>query len=113
VAGHYGVGSSGRNDALVIRMALVSGWMLWRADALLIDITDLDYVWGDDLFAVLEIGSDPLMGATRVPVAVLCSEMSLPAVQGLAAGIGHGPVPIITSDRDQALVKLGKSLATR
>lgn len=110
MSGPMGIGSAGRRDAAVLYSAVVMGWHLWRCDALLIDMTGLDYVWGDDLLGVLEIGDDPALGATPVPVALVCANANRGAIEGLVDGIGAGPPPYLTTDRATALSWIERSL---
>jgi len=103
LSGPCGVGADGRRDARVLYAAVLWGWLLWPSDALLLDVTGLDYVWGDDLIAVLEIGSDRMLAPSPVPVAIHCAAWNRSAFDGLIAGIGGGPAPFLTTDRTAAL----------
>lgn len=112
LSGPCGVGADGHRDARVLYAAIVWGWLLWPSDALLLDVTGLDYVWGDDLIAVLDIGSDRMLAPSPVPVAILCAEWNRSAFDGLIAGIGD-PVPFVTTDRRMALARLVEELLSR
>lgn len=103
LAGPYGVGSSGRNDALALRASILFGWQLWACDGLLLNLTKLDYVWGDDLFCVLEIGNDRNLSPLPVPTALLCAEWNRTAYAGLVDGIGKEPLPYLTVDHRKAV----------
>ncbi|MFB9148161.1 hypothetical protein ACFFU4_00170 [Roseovarius ramblicola] len=105
LSGPCGVGADGHRDARVLYAAVVWGWLLWPSDALLLDVTGLDYVWGDDLIAVLDIGSDRMLAPAPVPVAIHCAAWNRSAFDGLIAGIG-GTAPFLTTDRRAALARL-------
>ena len=110
LAGPYGVGSDGRKDAHVLRAAVMFGWALWPCDVLLLNLTKLEYVWGDDLYAVIEIGSDRRFSPTPVPTALLSAEWNLGAYSGLVEGIGSPHRPYLTVDRKAALAWLAKQV---
>lgn len=111
LSGPYAVGAAGRKDARVLYSSLVMGWLLWPSDALLLDVTGLDYVWGDDLLGVLEIGSDPVLNLAAVPVALHCAEWNRSAFQGLIEGIGAEPLPYLTTDGEGALAWIAGAIS--
>jgi hypothetical protein len=51
-SGVYGVGSAGNNDADFMRVITRAARSAWRSDAVVFDLRDLAYEWGDSTWGV-------------------------------------------------------------
>src|SRR5687768_15039013 len=47
--GHYREGASGHDDAVYIRATANAAMTAWYTDALLLDFSELQYTWGDEM----------------------------------------------------------------
>lgn len=80
--GTYRPGSAGAPDAAFICGIARTAVMMWHPAALILDLRDLSYTWGDEMDWVLDAGAD-----SGVPTAVVGSNACLPAIGTLIHGI--------------------------
>lgn len=81
-SGTYRRGSAGAPDAHFICGIAQTALAMWHPAALILDLRELSYVWGDEMDIVLSGGS-----GRRVPTAVVGSDACLPAIGTLIHGI--------------------------
>jgi hypothetical protein len=74
-AGHYRPGHRGAPDAGFIQGMTQAGLIVWQPAALVLDLRELSYTWGDDMEEVLGA-----RGEIRVPFAIVGSELCLGAI---------------------------------
>ena len=65
-SGSYGYGSSGYSDALYMRAMIEAGLAAFRPSGLIIDLSDFEYEWGDDIDYGLEVSLDDTPEPTTV-----------------------------------------------
>jgi len=80
--GEYRPGSQGAPDAHFIRGITQTALEIWNPGALILDLRELSYVWGDEMDLVLDTGTNQ-----GVPLAIVGSELCLPAIGTLVHGI--------------------------
>lgn len=80
--GSYRHGSAGADDELYIRAACEAAHAAWYSEANIIDFTDLEYHWGDEIERIFSFGYE---GANQCqhPLAVVVSEKCRKALQSL------------------------------
>jgi len=101
--GDYGVGSAGTRDAhLILSVCMTAVWT-WNADALILDLTSLSYVWGDDMIAVLEIGRLPEFAHRDLATVAITSERNDAAMRSLVEAIDLDPQDVLASSKEEAL----------
>ena len=81
-SGTYRPGSAGAPDAHFIHGIAQTAIAMWHPAAVILDLREFAYVWGDEMDLVLGAGSD-----RRVPTAVVGSDACLPAIGTLIHGI--------------------------
>ena len=81
--GEYRIGSGGKPDARLIVALTQAAVIVWKADALILDLRGLDYQWGDEMEWVLS----PPDGCPDLPFAVVVSDLCLPAISTLIFGV--------------------------
>jgi hypothetical protein len=81
-AGDYRSGHHGAPDARFIRGITQTALGLWWPEALVLDLRELSYTWGDDMEEVLAT-----RGEIKVPFAIVGSALCLPAIGTLIHGI--------------------------
>ncbi len=81
-SGTYRPGSAGAPDAHFICGIAHTGIAMWHPAALILDLRELSYTWGDEMDMVLDAGSDH-----HVPTAIVGSDACLPAIGTLIHGI--------------------------
>jgi hypothetical protein len=79
--GEYRIGSRGGPDAYFIYAMTQAAVTVWHPDALLLDFSNLDYQWGDEMGMLLA-----LHDRGGLPTAVLGGEKCLPAIATLVFG---------------------------
>lgn len=84
--GSYGDGSRGDSDAIYMSAMGKAALEAWRPRGVIIDLSELDYQWGDELDRVFDIGSGQYSGAP-FPTAVLVGKNSEEAIRTLILGI--------------------------
>ena len=82
-SGTYRPGSTGRPDACFIHGMTETALRIWIPEALILDLTELSYRWGDEMDWVIGVGEDRCMHR-----AVVGSEKCLPALGTLIHGEG-------------------------
>jgi hypothetical protein len=80
--GEYGYGSGGNGDALYMTAMTKAAIEYCDPDALIFDLSELGYEWGDMLEAVLSTGNQ-IWGEEDVPHAVVVSDLCEPAIRSL------------------------------
>jgi len=81
-SGTYRVGSSGKPDAAAIRLETERLLSQTSAEAVLLDYSELDYRWGDDIWHTLQ-PEDPRDAERLIPVAVVAGMKSQEAIKSL------------------------------
>lgn len=82
VVGVYRVGAEGSPDAHYMRAVCAAADAAWYTRANILDFTELDYRWGDEMQSVLLFGWDRVLRYQR-PLAVMVGEGCRHALQGL------------------------------
>jgi len=109
-AGPYGVGSAGRRDAAYLIAMSRAATALWYADALLFDLRQLDYAWGDDICELFDV---PRLVGFALPAAVLASKANHKPLAGIVnSGVGE-PAAAIFIQRHRAIAHLLDTLRQR
>ena len=80
--GTYRPGSAGAPDAHFICGIAQTAIAMWDPAALILDLRELSYTWGDEMVLVLDAGSD-----RHIPTSVVGSAACLPAIGTLIYGI--------------------------
>jgi len=95
VTGEYPPGSHGRPHARKIGALIGAGLDAWGGDGVILDLTGLAYVWGDDMMGVLDYAAHhhPSGVGTRVVASALCR----PALETLVMG-EIDPDPTLLND---------------
>lgn len=78
--GLYRDGSEGAPDATLMKGAINTAMDLWEPQALLIDLSEFEYNWGDDIDRVLDEPSE------RVPYTIVIGPKCREALSSLAFG---------------------------
>jgi hypothetical protein len=86
--GSYGHGGAGANDALYIRAACEAAHTAWYSKANILDFTELDYQWGDEMQGVLAFGWDKVI-KYQYPLAVVVGDSCRKALQSLFVFANH------------------------
>lgn len=84
--GSYGDGSSGNSDARYMSAIGKAALEAWGPSGVIIDLSELNYQWGDELDRVFDIGSDQYVDAP-FPTALIVGKSSEEAVRTLILGI--------------------------
>lgn len=71
--GSYGHGSAGNNDGHFMRTVTLSAVSLWMVDAVVFDLRELDYEWGNTIWGMYGRSIDP-SGIEDLPFATVVSE---------------------------------------
>ena len=71
-SGTFGVGSAGNNDGVFMRMVTYSALSVWRSHAVVFDLRELTYTWGDKIAETFGCGVDP-SGVEDLPYATVIS----------------------------------------
>lgn len=80
--GTYGYGAGGNGDARYMVAMTRAAIEFCEPDALIFDLSELRYEWGDMLEAVFSIGYE-LWGVEHVPHAAVVSDLCEPSVRSL------------------------------
>lgn len=100
VSGHYPKGSEGALIGEYLRGLSVFVREIYRLDALILDLSSLDYVWGNNLLGVVApetLTTSPFQN-TWVGYCVIASEKNKEALNGLFNGFGQLDIPIVTHE---------------
>jgi len=113
--GRYGHGSGGNDDATFMRAITLSAISAWDAGAVLFDLRELDYEWGDEIWSVF--------GSQSIPPAMLEEPQALIVSDRCREGFStcSDMVPEMFDDLDSAiayvrqerLIRRGQSRAKR
>lgn len=98
--GTYGWGAAGRWDARLIVAVLAETVRRHAPQALILDLSELDYRWGDDIARVLEY-------RWRVPVAIVVSDLCADGLASLTMALGVEPRDILFPSLHAARRHLG------
>jgi hypothetical protein len=73
-SGAYGVGSAGNGDAAFMRVITRAATSAWRCHAVVFDLRELAYEWGDAIWGVFGRGIEP-SGVEGLPCASVVSDL--------------------------------------
>jgi hypothetical protein len=73
-SGIYGIGSKGNGDANFMRAIVLAALNVWHSHAIVFDLRDLAYEWGDAIWRVFGRGIDPA-GIDEYPRALVVSDL--------------------------------------
>ncbi|MFT9820970.1 hypothetical protein [Lysinibacillus sp. NPDC056185] len=85
-SGKYGFGSAGNTDAIYMNVMGKAAMEAWDPDAIIIDLQDINYEWGDMLEYVFNISADKYPNEA-LPLAVIVGTGCEKAVRTLLLGI--------------------------
>lgn len=88
-SGVYRVGYEGKADARLIHALGQAGVIAWDPDGVILDFSELDYQWGDNLRDILDIGEQEF-GIEGLPQAIVVGPRCERAVRSLFAWPGPG-----------------------
>lgn len=100
-SGTYGVGSAGNSDSKFIRIITRAALSAWHVHAVVFDLRELKYEWGNDIWSVFGNGIGSL-GISEKPVALVVSDLCRTGFSTCA-----GMVPKMFEDLNQALAFVG------
>jgi len=100
-SGPYAVGSAGRRDAAYLLAMSRAAVTLWPGDALIFDLRELHYVWGDEISALFDIRR--LVGF-ELPSAVIASPVNETPLRGIIGSEVGVPACEIVRKPDDAIV---------
>ena len=104
-SGAYRPGCQGTPDALFIQGITLAGLKVWGPDALILDLRQLSYTWGDNMEEVLGLREE-----IEVPFAIVGSESCLPAIGTLLQAF-YGPEKIkAATDAENIFDNMGAAL---
>ena len=106
-SGRYGVGSAGNGDSEFMRITSLAALSAWRVHAVVFDLRQLKYEWGNGIWSVFGHGIDP-SGVDEMPVAMVVSDLCRNGFSTCA-----GMVPKMFDDIDSALLVWMQSLIVR
>src|SRR5262249_18205496 len=73
-SGVYGIGSEGNGDADFMRVITRAATSAWHCDAVVFDLRELTYEWGDAIWRVFGRGVQP-SGVDGLPCALVVSDL--------------------------------------
>lgn len=105
-SGVYGVGSAGNGDANFMRVITRAALEAWHCHAVVFDLRELAYEWGNAIWAVFGRGI-PRSGVDRLPSALVVSE-------SCRAGFltCQGMIPPMFDDLDAAIAFVAEPART-
>ncbi|SCW41654.1 hypothetical protein SAMN04487970_100669 [Paenibacillus tianmuensis] len=111
-SGEYGFGSQGNSDAVYMKAMGLAALEAWKADAIILDWSDLKYEWGDMLELALDI--DTGCCGPALPMAVIVGPPCEEAVRTLLLGInsnkGLETIEWVFKHKDEAMDYIEKQL---
>ena len=96
-SGVYGIGSAGNGDAEFMQVITCAASAAWRSHAVVFDLRDLAYEWGDAIWRVFGRGIEP-SGVEGLPCALVVSDLCRGGFSTCA-----GIVPPMFDDLDSAI----------
>src|SRR5262249_16298306 len=96
-SGAYRQGSAGNGDATLMRVITQAALSAWDPDAVVFDLRELDYKWGNGIWSVFGLGI-PSSGVERLPRVLVVSHLW----RGGFATCG-GLVPTMFDDIEDAI----------
>jgi hypothetical protein len=75
--GVYGDGSRGNDDGVFMRVTTLGALSAWHANAVVFDLRNLHYEWGDKIWEMFGRGIDP-SGVEDIPYSTVVSEKCMP-----------------------------------
>ncbi|HEY3900215.1 MAG TPA: hypothetical protein VGM54_16520 [Chthoniobacter sp.] len=113
-SGYYPPGSAGTSHALQIYKTGAEALLVTDADAVLLDFTQLDYVWGDDLCLAFDIPSHESIGRDDCPTAVVVGPKCEDALKTLIEdGGGNWEEANLFWDEPSALERISRDASER
>src|SRR5258708_1355025 len=101
--GEYGNGSRGNNDATFMEALSRAALAAWSPTALILDLRQLTYQWGDELLKAIQVGQDRYFDGP-FPTAIVISEKNS---EGLTSLVLHemasDPAVWLFNSLDEAL----------
>ena len=73
--GQYGYGSKGNGDAIFMTAVIKAGLAAWHTSALILDLREMVYEWGDMIGSAIDAGAGQYIKA-RFPTAVVISKLN-------------------------------------
>jgi hypothetical protein len=101
-SGVYGVGSAGNGDAGFMRVITQAALSAWHSHAVVFDLRELSYEWGDSIWGVFGRGIPP-SGVERLPCALVVSDLCR---GGFSSCLGL--VPPMFDDMESAINFVGE-----
>lgn len=88
-SGSYGVGSGGNGDAAYMRSVVAAAVAAWNSIALVLDLRELEYSWGNALLSVIQAAEQLHHGDTDdppFPVKIVASDKCRDGLLSLLGG---------------------------
>jgi hypothetical protein len=101
-SGVYGVGSEGNGDAAFMHVITRAATSAWRHHAVVFDLRELSYVWGDAVWRVFGHGIQP-SGVESLPCALVVSDLCRGGFSTCA-----GVLPPMLDDLESAIAFVGE-----
>jgi hypothetical protein len=101
-SGVYGVGSEGNGDAHFMRVITRAALSAWDSHAVVFDLRELSYEWGDSIWGVFGRGIQPSV-VERVPCALVVSDRCRDGFSTC-----RGLVPPMFDDLESAMTFVGE-----
>lgn len=100
-SGVYGYGSKGNGDATFMSAVCIAAAECWHPNAVILDLRELDYQWGDMLASVfMSAGGENSSGP--IPVVILAGDRSREGLISLVDDLFREPAQWIFDDLDAA-----------
>lgn len=86
-SGSYGHGSAGNGDGQFMRTITLCALSLWNVDAVIFDLRELDYEWGNTIWGIYGRSFDP-SGIGDLPYATVVSDRCRAGFETCAGIVG-------------------------
>jgi hypothetical protein len=86
-SGIYGYGSGGNDDGEFMRTITLCALSLWRVDAVIFDLREFDYQWGNTIWGMFGRSIDP-SGIGDLPYATVVSDRCRAGFESCAGIVG-------------------------
>lgn len=86
-SGCYGFGSDGNQDGEFMRVITLSALSLWHVDAVVFDLRELSYEWGDKIWGMYGCSIEP-SGIDDLPYVTIVSERCRTGFESCAVIVG-------------------------
>ena len=99
--GEYGIGSGGNNDARFMKPMTVAALQAWHVSALIFDLRQMRYEWGDALASVFNVRGDRF----KQPgfAVIVASDQNRAAIEGLLHFAGMESADWLVSSLEDAV----------